>query len=89
MTKFPDEAKHEDARRFARMLVSEIRLYNEAKVEEGRRNKDLYERLQDEIDRAREMYESRVDPQILKSTDYYYQELVRILAGGDSRALGI
>jgi hypothetical protein len=35
------------------------------------------------------MYEERVDPQIVKSTDYYYQELVRILAAGDSRALGI
>jgi hypothetical protein len=33
------------------------------------------------------MYDERVDPSV-KSTDYFQQELVRILAGGDARALG-
>jgi hypothetical protein len=84
-----DEAMHEEARRLARLLVSEIKLYNEEQVEEGRRNRDIYERLKEDIDRSRQMYEDRVDPRILRSTDYFYQELVRILAAGDSRALGI
>jgi hypothetical protein len=35
------------------------------------------------------MYDERVDPKILRSTDYFYQELVRILAAGDAKALGI
>jgi hypothetical protein len=89
MPTYPDEAKHEVARRLARLLVSEIKLYNEEQVEEGRRNRDIYERLREDIDRSRQMYEERVDPQILKTTDYFYQELVRILAAGDARALGI
>jgi hypothetical protein len=84
-----DEAIHEEARRLARLLVSEIKLYNEEQVEEGRRNRDVYERLKEDIDRSRQMYEERVDPRIRTSTDYFYQELVRILAAGDSRALGI
>jgi hypothetical protein len=84
-----DETMHEEARRLARLLVSEIKLYNEEQVEEGRRNRDLYERLKEDIDRSRQMYEERVDPRILRSTDYFYQELVRILASGDSRTLGI
>jgi hypothetical protein len=84
-----DETLHEEARRLARLLVSEIKLYNEEQVEEGRRNRDIYERLKEDIDRSRQMYEERVDPRILRSTDYFYQELVRILASGDSRALGI
>lgn len=84
-----DETLHEEARRLARLLVSEIKLYNEEQVEEGRRNRDIYERLKEDIDRSRQMYEERVDPRILRSTDYFYQELVRILAAGDSRALGI
>ncbi|HKV08613.1 MAG TPA: hypothetical protein VJ725_10775 [Thermoanaerobaculia bacterium] len=84
-----DETMHEEARRLARLLVSEIKLYNEDQVEDGRRNRDLYERLKEDIDRSRQMYEERVDPRILRSTDYFYQELVRILAAGDSRALGI
>jgi hypothetical protein len=41
---------HEDAKRFARLVVSEIKLYNEAKVNEGRRNKDIYERLKEDIE---------------------------------------
>jgi len=80
---------HEEARRLARLLVSEIKLYNEEQVEEGRRNRDIYERLKEDIDRSRQMYDERVDPKILRSTDYFYQELVRILAAGDSKALGI
>jgi len=84
-----EEAQHEEARRLARLLVSEIKLYNEEQVEEGRRRRDVYERLKDDIDRSRQMYEERVEPKILKSTDYFYQELVRILAAGDAKALGI
>src|SRR5258708_218284 len=30
--------KHDEARRFARLLVSEIKLYNESKVDAGRKN---------------------------------------------------
>jgi len=37
------------------LLVSEIKLYNAAKVNDGRRNHDLYERLKDEIDRSRKV----------------------------------
>jgi hypothetical protein len=84
-----EDAMHEEARRLARLLVSEIKLYNEEQVEAGRRNRDIYERLREDIDRSRQMYEERVDPRLVKSTDYFYQELVRILAAGDSKALGI
>lgn len=84
-----DDTFHEEARRLARLLVSEIKLYNEEQVDEGRRRKDIYERLKEDIDRSRQMYEERVDPRILKTTDYFYQELVRILAAGDAKALGI
>ena len=84
-----EEALHEEARRLARLLVSEIKLYNEEQVEAGRRNCDIYERLREDIDRSRQMYEERVDPRLVKSTDYFYQELVRILGAGDAKTLGI
>ena len=85
----PEESKaHEDAKRFARLVVSEIKLYNEAKVNEGRRNKDIYERLKEDIERGRQMYADRVAPHVRDSTNYFYDELVRILAGGDQNALG-
>ena len=83
-----DQKAHEDAKRFARLVVSEIKLYNESKVAEGRRSKDLYERLKEDIERGRQMYSDRVSPNVRDATNYFFDELVRILAGGDASALG-
>jgi hypothetical protein len=84
-----DSKKHDEARRFARLLVSEIKLYNEPKVDAGRKNKDLYERLKEDIDRSRQMYDERIPDDVRKSSNYFYDELVRILADGDANALGL
>jgi hypothetical protein len=85
----PEEQKaHEDAKRFARLVVSEIKLYNETKVSEGRKNHDIYERLKEDIERGRQMYTDRVPANIREATNYFFDELVRILAGGDPGALG-
>jgi len=79
---------HNDARRFARLLVSEIKLYNEQKVKEGRESSDLYERLREAIDRSREMYDKRVQPPVAEKFDYFNYELVNTLAEGDEGKLG-
>ncbi len=80
---------HDEARRLARLLVTEIKLYNEEQVEEGRRHHNIYERLRDDIDRSRQMYDERVDQSIRRVSSYFYDEMVRILAAGDAKALGI
>jgi hypothetical protein len=79
---------HSDARRFARLLVSEIKLYNEQKVTEGRSQGDLYPRLREYIDRSREMYDKRVKPEVAQRYDYFHHELVNTLAEGDEAKLG-
>ncbi len=79
---------HNDARRFARLLVSEIKLYNEQKVREGRQSGDLYERLREAVDRSREMYDKRVQPPVAAKFDYFNYELVNTLADGDEKKLG-
>ncbi|GEM_PF-820446 len=84
-----EQAQHEEARRFARLLVSEIKLYNPEEVERGRANNDLYQRLKEDIDRSREMFERRIPESIRSSRDYFREELVRILADGDEDALGM
>jgi len=81
--------KHDEARRFARLLVSEIKLYNEAKVEQGRKNRDVYERMKDDIDRSRQMYDDRIPESVRLQSNYFYDELVRILAEGDAEILGL
>ena len=79
---------HVDARRFARLLVSEIKLYNEQKVQEGRMQSDLYDRLREYIDRSRDMYDKRVKPEVAQRYDYFHHELVNTLAEGDAGKLG-
>ena len=79
---------HNDARRFARLLVSEIKLYNEPKVKEGRSRSDIYDRLREDIDRSRQMYDKRVAPPVAARHDYFHQELVNTLAEGDPAKLG-
>jgi hypothetical protein len=86
----PEEERrlHTDARRFARLLVSEIKLYNEKKVLEGRQAHDLYDRLREAIDRSREMYDKRVQPQVAAKFDYFHYELVNSLGEGDASKFG-
>ncbi len=82
-----DEEDEEGARRFARLLVSEIRLYHETDVAEGREHRDLGTRLASEIARARALYEQRIPPDVRHRADYFHAELVRTLADGDARLL--
>ncbi len=85
----PEEEKlHSDAKRFARLLVSEIKLYNEHHVVEGRENRDLYLRLKRDIDRSREMYEKRISPTVSRKIDYFHDEIIRILGDNDPSTLG-
>ena len=79
---------HNDARRFARLLVSEIKLYNEQKVTEGRESGDLYDRLREAIDRSRDMYDKRVQEPVAAKFDYFHYELVNALAEGEDVKLG-
>ncbi|MDQ1523341.1 MAG: hypothetical protein QOE47_1265 [Pyrinomonadaceae bacterium] len=79
---------HNDARRFARLLVSEIKLYNEQKVRDGRDQSTLYKLLREEIDRSRQMYDKRVAPNVAARYDYFHHELVNTLAEGNVAKLG-
>jgi len=81
--------EHASAQRYAKLLVSEIKLYHEAEVVEGRRGRDLASRLGGEIARARVMYEERVPPQVRRQADYFHDELVRTLANGDATLLEV
>jgi hypothetical protein len=81
-----DEVRNK-AKRFAKLLVEEIKLYNQSKVSEGRSTKDLYDRLKDDIDKSRATYDKRYG-QTVKDVDYFTQELVRILADNDRTVLG-
>src|SRR5579864_1340043 len=76
------------AQRFARLLVDEIKLYNQAKVAEGRRHKDLYDRLREDIEKSRATFQKRYGNTAGASGNYFQQELVRSLAEDDLTVMG-
>lgn len=82
------QADEQSARRFAKLLISEIKLYNEPAVRAGREQHDLRQRLRAEIDRAQRLYEERVPPGVTARSAYFQQELVQTLADGDATLLG-
>lgn len=84
-----DDERREEARRFARLLASEIKLYNEGAVREGRERGNLYFRLREDIERGRRLYEERVPADLRSDGDFYYEELVEVLAAGRPEALGL
>jgi hypothetical protein len=86
-----NEQADEDAAalRYARLLVSEIRMYHEPEIIAGRRERDLATRLGGEIARARTLYEERVPAHVRHRADLFHDELVRTLAGGDGALLEV
>jgi len=61
---------HNKARRLARIIVTDIALYNQKKVEEGVRNGTFYELFEDELNDGRLYFDRRVTEQVRKGTRY-------------------
>lgn len=67
------------ARRWARTIVSDISLYNQEKIREGIEQDNLFEVLAEELQEGRELYESRVAPEILETTRFFDLAVVDVL----------
>jgi hypothetical protein len=83
-----DQEVHRKAQRFSRLLVDEIKLYNQAKVAEGRKNKDLYDRLKEAIEKSRATYQKRYGNTVAASANYFQHEIIRSLAEDDLSIMG-
>lgn len=75
-----DPAAVEKARRFARIIVSDIALYNQEMVIEGIKNGNFYELLQNDIQEGRELFDTRVPSSIKMKKDYYQEAFDNFLA---------
>ncbi|MFQ5587317.1 MAG: PleD family two-component system response regulator [Nitrospiria bacterium] len=68
---YTEETQEEkEAKRLARIIVSDIVIYNENKADEGIQSGTFYELLEDEIKEARSLFESRVSQKTLATRDY-------------------
>jgi hypothetical protein len=84
----PEDEVHAKARRFAKLLVEEIKLYNQDAVNAGKQHGDLYSRLREPIDKSREAYEKRYGSTPAATGNYFANELVRILADNNIALMG-
>lgn len=68
----------EAARRLARAIASDLSLYNEDKILEGLQADNLYEVLAEEIEEGRELFKSRVTPDLFEM-NYYERAIIDLL----------
>ncbi|MFO8071045.1 MAG: hypothetical protein R6V85_04145 [Polyangia bacterium] len=68
----------EAARRLARAIASDLSLYNEDKILEGLQADNLYENLSEEIEEGRELFRSRVTPDLFEK-NFYDRAIIDLL----------
>lgn len=73
-----DEEKAK-ANRLARAIASDISLYNETKIIQGIENDSLFDVLKAELDEGRDLYKSRVSPEIYAKMNYFERAIVDIV----------
>jgi len=67
------------AQRLARAIASDISLYNEQKIIKGIEQDNLFDVLKDELDEGRDLYKSRVSPELYSSTNFFDRAVVDIV----------
>ncbi|MDT8318189.1 MAG: response regulator [bacterium] len=70
---------HLKAARLARIIISDIALYNEALVVEGVKNNNLSDLLKDEIEEGRRLFMQRVSRDIWDKKDYLQESLDELI----------
>jgi response regulator RpfG family c-di-GMP phosphodiesterase len=67
--------EYDEARRLARLILSDIIIYHVDKVEKSIRNDTFFETLKEEIEEGRQYYESRVPLRVRRDTEIYTETL--------------
>ncbi len=69
----------EKAMRLARAIASDISLYNEEKIRTGIENDTFFDAIAAELEEGRELYKSRVAPNLYLATNFYDRAVVDII----------
>ncbi len=76
------EAEREKARKLARALAKDIKLYHGDKVKQGLEEGNLVELIGSEIKKSWRFYQQKVSPEILHDTTFFEDALNEIVANG-------
>ena len=69
----------EQAIRLARAICSDVSLYNEEKIVRSIEQDTFFDALREELEEGRELYRSRVAPDLYGRTDYYDRAIVDVI----------
>jgi hypothetical protein len=74
----PFAAERAQAERLARIVVSDIVLYNEEKFAAALRSGNVLEAMRDELEEGRALFRERIDARVRDERDFLADELVRV-----------
>lgn len=69
----------EAANRLARAICSDVSLYNEAKIIQGIQQDSFFDLLRAELEEGRDLYRSRVSPELYARTNFYDRAIVDVI----------
>ncbi len=69
----------EAAMRLARAICSDVSLYNEEKIVRGIEQDNFFEALKEELEEGRELYRSRVAPELYSRTNFYDRAIIDVI----------
>lgn len=65
--------------RLARAICSDVSLYNEEKIIKGIQQDSFFDAMKDELEEGRELYRSRVSPELFSKTNFYDRAIVDVI----------
>ncbi len=72
-------ATPEQANRLARAICSDLSLYNEDKIVRAIQQDNFFDALQAELEEGRNLYRSRLDPDLYARTNFYDRAIVDVI----------
>jgi hypothetical protein len=73
------EEEKAKAIRLARTIASDISVYNEAKIVQGIEQDNFFDTLREELEEGRELYRSRVSPEIFGTTNFFDRAIIDVI----------
>ncbi|MFT3916243.1 MAG: hypothetical protein QM704_19850 [Anaeromyxobacteraceae bacterium] len=65
--------------RLARAICSDVALYNEEKIVRGIEHDNFFDAVREELEEGRELYRSRVSPDLFQRTNFYDRAIVDVI----------
>jgi hypothetical protein len=77
-----DDGLIQEAKRIARLIISEIKLYNQEKIAKARNKREVLELLRNDLIRGKQHYNTRIASKLPMGPDYFMESVKDILLTG-------